>query len=91
MDGLILVPTEKSQQQIKMLQKWGVPFVLLDRYFPEVPVNHIALNNYKAAYDGTTHLIKQGHQHIAFSIIKPAFITYSSVTRVTWMRLKIMI
>ncbi len=64
-DGLILVPTEKSQQQIKQLQKWGVPFVLLDRYFPEVQANHVALNNYKAAYDGTAHLIKQGHGRIA--------------------------
>ncbi|GAA4098507.1 LacI family DNA-binding transcriptional regulator [Mucilaginibacter panaciglaebae] len=65
-DGLILVPVENSQPQIRMLQKSGVPFVLLDRYFPEVQANYIALDNYKAAYDATTYLIKQGHKRIAF-------------------------
>ncbi|MES2428023.1 MAG: substrate-binding domain-containing protein [Bacteroidota bacterium] len=65
-DGLILVPVENSQDQIKMLQKAEIPFVLIDRNFPEIKTNHIALNNHKAAYDATTHLIKQGHQRIAF-------------------------
>ncbi|WP_214072152.1 LacI family DNA-binding transcriptional regulator [Mucilaginibacter sp. dw_454] len=65
-DGLILVPVENSQPQIKMLQKSGVPFVLLDRNFPEIQANHVTLNNHKAAYDATTYLIKQGHKRIAF-------------------------
>jgi LacI family transcriptional regulator len=65
-DGLILVPVENSQLQIKMLQKSGVPFVLLDRNFPEIETNHVTLDNHKAAYDATAYLIKQGHQRIAF-------------------------
>ncbi len=65
-DGLILVPVENSQAQIKMLQKSGVPFVLLDRNFPEIETNHVTLDNHKATYDATTYLIKQGHQRIAF-------------------------
>jgi LacI family transcriptional regulator len=65
-DGLILVPVENSQDQIKMLQKAEIPFVLIDRNFPEIKTNHIALDNHKAAYDATMHLIKQGHQRIAF-------------------------
>jgi len=65
-DGLILVPVEHAQPQIRMLQKSGVPFVLLDRNFPEIETNHIALDNHKAAYDATTYLIRQGHQRVAF-------------------------
>ncbi|TSJ38663.1 LacI family transcriptional regulator [Mucilaginibacter corticis] len=65
-DGLILVPVENSQDQIRMLQKAEIPFVLIDRNFPEIKTNHIALDNYKAAYTATEYLIKQGHKRIAF-------------------------
>jgi LacI family transcriptional regulator len=65
-DGLILVPVENSQNQITMLQKAEIPFVLIDRNFPEIATNHIALDNYKAAYTATEYLIKQGHKLIAF-------------------------
>jgi len=65
-DGLILVPVENSQAQIRMLQKAEIPFVLIDRNFPEIKTNHIALDNYKAAYTATEYLIKQGHKRIAF-------------------------
>lgn len=64
-DGLILIPVENSQRQIKLLQKNDIPFVLIDRIFPEIPTNFIALDNYKAAYDATKHLIKCGHKRIA--------------------------
>lgn len=72
-DGLILVPVENSQPQIKMLQKSGVPFVLLDRNFPEIQANHVTLDNHKAAYDATVYLIRQGHQRIAFFNYQTSF------------------
>lgn len=72
-DGLILVPVENSQAQIKMLQKSGVPFVLLDRNFPEIQANHVTLDNHKASFDATTHLIKQGHKRIAFFNYQTSF------------------
>jgi LacI family transcriptional regulator len=65
-DGLILVPVEKSQKQIRSLQTSETPFVLVDRSFPEIKTNYIALDNYKAAYKSTEYLIKGGHKRIAF-------------------------
>ena len=65
-DGLILVPVENSQDQIKMLQRSEVPFVLIDRNFPELPTNHVALDNYQAAYNATKYLIGLGHKRISF-------------------------
>jgi LacI family transcriptional regulator len=65
-DGLILVPVENSEPSIKALQKSEIPFVLVDRNFPNLLANSILLDNYKAAYDSTTHLIRQGHSRIAF-------------------------
>jgi LacI family transcriptional regulator len=64
-DGLILIPVENSQRQIKLLQKNDIPFVLIDRVFPEITTNFITLDNYKAAYDATEHLIRSGHKRIA--------------------------
>jgi len=65
-DGLILVPVEGSEASIKALQKSEIPFVLIDRNFPDILANSILLDNYKAAYDSTVHLIRQGHRRIAF-------------------------
>jgi LacI family transcriptional regulator len=63
---LILVPVENSEPSIAALQKSEIPFVLIDRNFPNLLANCILLDNYKAAYDSTVHLIKQGHTKIAF-------------------------
>jgi len=65
-DGLILVPAENSETQIRMLQRAEIPFVLIDRNFPEIATNHIALDNYRAAYQSTEYLISLGHKRIAF-------------------------
>ena len=63
-DGLILVPVENSEEQIRFLQKAKVPFVLVDRNFPDIKTNYIALDNYKAAYVATEYLISTGHRKI---------------------------
>ncbi len=65
-DGLILVPVERSEPSVKALQKADIPFVLIDRNFPNMATNSVLLDNYKAAYDSTVHVIKQGHKKIAF-------------------------
>jgi LacI family transcriptional regulator len=65
-DGLILVPVENSENSIIGLQKSEIPFVLIDRNFPQILTNSITLDNYKAAYDSTLYLIKKGYQRIAF-------------------------
>lgn len=65
-DGLILIVVEKSEQVIKSLLKNETPFVLIDRFFPDIPTTNIVLNNYKAAYNCTEYLIKGGYKNIGF-------------------------
>lgn len=65
-DGLILIAVEGSEQQIKNLIKSEIPFVLVDRYFPDINTNHILLNNYKAAYNCVDYLAKKGFKNIGF-------------------------
>ena len=40
-DGLILAPPEGSAEQIKYLMNQGIPFVLVDRYLPDISTNRV--------------------------------------------------
>lgn len=63
-DGFIITPTEGSEDQIKLLGEQNVPFVLIDRYFPNIDTNYVAIDNYKAAYEATKKLMENGKKRI---------------------------
>ncbi|HUQ66157.1 MAG TPA: LacI family DNA-binding transcriptional regulator, partial [Flavitalea sp.] len=63
-DGLIISPPSGSELQMKELQQQDIPFVLLDRFFPDIKTNYVALNNYAAACMATEHLIQSGCSRI---------------------------
>ena len=63
-DGLIIAPCSGSEEQIKDLENRDFPFVLVDRYFPEITTNYVALNNFQASYMAVNHLIDHGHKRI---------------------------
>ncbi|WP_299667928.1 substrate-binding domain-containing protein [uncultured Polaribacter sp.] len=63
-DGFIIAPTEGSQEQIINLKKQNIPFVLIDRHFPEIESNYVTINNYKAAFDVTNRLLDTGNSDI---------------------------
>ncbi|QNF32814.1 LacI family DNA-binding transcriptional regulator [Adhaeribacter swui] len=65
-DGFIIVSSENSQSQIHYLKEQQVPFVLLDRYFPEIQSDFVSINNFKAAYDAGIHLIHHQYRRIGF-------------------------
>lgn len=69
-DGLILAATQGIEEKIQQLSNQKIPFVLVDRYFPKVSTNYVAMNNWQASYDATEYLIKKGKRRIAsFSYI----------------------
>jgi len=63
-DGLIIAPGEHAEMLIKSLQEQALPFVLVDRYYPDLPSNYVALDNYKAAYIAVQHLVERGYKRI---------------------------
>jgi len=63
-DGLILSPPEHAETEITGLQQQQMPFVLIDRYFPGIECSHVVLDNYKAAFEATQHLVDCGHKKI---------------------------
>lgn len=64
-DGFIISPPSGSEEQIRALEKSKTPYVLIDRYFPEIESNYIVVDNLHAAYEGTKHLIDNGCKRIA--------------------------
>ncbi|WP_373497484.1 LacI family DNA-binding transcriptional regulator [Aquiflexum sp.] len=65
-DGLIVVSTENSFQQIKLLHQQKYPFVLLDRYFPELQTDYVSIDSFQASFSATEHLLNNGYKNIGF-------------------------
>ncbi|HEV7622421.1 MAG TPA: substrate-binding domain-containing protein, partial [Flavisolibacter sp.] len=61
----IIAPAAKTEAQIKRIKDMHVPFVLIDRYFPNIKTDTVHINNYKAAFQAVEHLIKVGRRKIA--------------------------
>jgi LacI family transcriptional regulator len=64
-DGYIISPPMNSEKQITALVQGSIPFVLIDRYFPEIDCNYIIVDNFDAAYRATNHLLSLGRKKIA--------------------------
>ena len=70
-DGhFVSVPGEQGGQErielLRKLQQHNMPFVLIDRYVPEVECNYVVSDDFNAGYASTQHLIKLGHQRVGF-------------------------
>jgi LacI family transcriptional regulator len=63
-DGLIISASEGAEPQLEELQKQEVPFVLIDRYFPDLKTNYVALDNYGSIFTAVQHLSDSGYERI---------------------------
>ena len=71
-DGFIIAAAEGSEKQLSALKKQDVPFVLADRFFPGFPANSVTIDNFQAAHDAVTHLLKNGFKRIGMINLKTA-------------------
>ncbi|MFA6360467.1 MAG: LacI family DNA-binding transcriptional regulator, partial [Dysgonamonadaceae bacterium] len=69
-DGFIITPTENSKELIEDLIAEKLPFVLVDRSFPDLEVNSVLINNYDISYKSTEKLIQQGCRNIGLVTYK---------------------
>jgi len=75
-DGLLVMPVGQKYAHLEPLVKENFPLVLLDRCFDGLNTNSVVIDNYRAAFDATEHLINHGHKRIA--IIQGLPNTYTS-------------
>jgi LacI family transcriptional regulator len=65
-DGVLFVPASSDDPQpVHLIQKQGIPVVLLDRHIPGVEVDVVRADSEHGAYQLTQHLLSLGHKRIA--------------------------
>lgn len=65
-DGFVIAPASGTASQIQQLLEAGIPTVLIDRFFPELPDSSwVSINNFEASYEATQHLLASGRKHLA--------------------------
>jgi LacI family transcriptional regulator len=64
-DALLLV-NFISQELVSGLMEMGLPAVMVDHYFPNMPLDSVMNENFNAAIRAVQHLIEMGHAQIGF-------------------------
>lgn len=65
-DGVLLLGTELSAEDIEYVSNVPVPMVIIDNYLPMMEYNCITMNNEEAIFRAVCHLASQGHPRIGF-------------------------
>lgn len=63
-DGILLTTCSENGEYIEWIQKQEIPLVCVDRYFQNIDAPYVSTDNFRGAYEGTRHLIENGHKHI---------------------------
>lgn len=68
LDGAIILPVKVGDifEEIYRLKIDRFPFVLIDRYFYDIDVPSVVVDNYKGTFDLTSHLVAGGRKRIAW-------------------------
>jgi LacI family transcriptional regulator len=64
-DGIIAAPCSENSKGIALLQKWDMPFVLIDIPQNNIKTNGIFVDHSYCSYIATNYLIENGHKRIA--------------------------
>jgi LacI family transcriptional regulator, kdg operon repressor len=63
-DGIIVFPTGRNHEVYEKLVEENFPLVFVDRMIPNIPVDAILLDNYKASKIAVDHLAEHGYERI---------------------------
>ena len=64
----LIVYARAGYEDINVYKRYlrqGIPIVMIDRYYPELNIDHVVYNDEEAAYQLTSKLIERGHKRIA--------------------------
>ena len=74
-DGMIIAPTKISKREIIRLSENNYPLVLFDRFFPELSISNVIIDNEQSSYKLVQHLIDKGCRRIAVITTNPHLLT----------------
>lgn len=64
-EGVVLCPVGQSGEHLSNFVNGNLPIVLVDRFFPDLPLPYVASDNLSGARQATELLISNGHRRIA--------------------------
>ena len=66
-DGLLITISNETSNvdHLKEMIERGIPVVMFDRISDELKTHKVVVDDYKGAFDATSHLIEQGYKRIA--------------------------
>lgn len=66
-DGIIICPSQRSADTIRILKKNGIPFVLIGRRFEDEPeFDYVICDDEKGGYLAAKHLLDSGHERVLY-------------------------
>lgn len=65
-DGMIIVPCQKSQHALEVLKGTNIPYVFLARELPHHPADCVLCDEEQAGYLAARHMLDAGHRKIMF-------------------------
>ena len=75
-DGIIICPVQKTNNNINYLIKSQIPFTLIGRYFKNIDTNYVVCDDINGGYLAASYLINKGHKKIAV-FMAPEYISSS--------------
>ncbi len=64
-DGVLLCPSQRTREPLRMLEEARMPFVLMARDFPDEACDSVGCDEAAAGFLAARHLIEAGHRRIA--------------------------
>lgn len=65
-DGLLIIGWMRHDYVLKLIETSGIPVVLLDFQYKDLPCDAVVSENYLGSYKVTRYLIERGHRDIGF-------------------------
>jgi LacI family transcriptional regulator len=65
-EGFLITPSAGMQTEVKKLLAYKKPVVLMDRYFTNVGVPYVLVDNNDGIKQGMQHLVSKGYKNIGF-------------------------
>ena len=69
-DGIIICPASNPEENLRLLQSSGIPFVLLGRRVKGIDTSYVICDDYGGCKLATEYLINKGNKNILFLLIE---------------------
>lgn len=60
-DGVIITPTQQGTSSLEMLDRAGIPFILMGRKFQDYATHYVVCDDLQGGFIAGEHFVKKGH------------------------------